>query len=179
MNPILIDKYVALNAYDELLENVKWTNAGAPRMECFMSETPKQYGYDTKDGLRFYESIPYYSLVLSIQNKLNKDYNTNYNVCFLNYYNNEKQHLGWHSDDSDGMNLEHPIAVVSFGQERFIYVKDKSYKGEVPNDNKFLLGDGSLFIMPSEYQKEHLHKIPKGDKIMTGRISLTFRNYTK
>ena len=75
MNPILIDKYVALNAYDELLENVKWTNAGAPRMECFMSETPKQYGYDTKDGLRFYESIPYYSLVLSIQNKLNNKTN--------------------------------------------------------------------------------------------------------
>lgn len=110
-------------------------------------------------------------------NNLNEQFNTEYNVCFLNYYENEKQHLGWHADDSPEMDTNHPIAVISFGESRYIFVKDKFYKVEIPDEDKFLLNDGSLFIMPANYQEEHLHKIPKGDRVMNGRISLTFRKY--
>lgn len=96
---------------------------------------------------------------------------------FGSYYKDEHQHLGWHSDDSPEMDMDHPISVVSCGEPRFIYVKERYYKGEVPDENKYLLTNGSLFIMPSGYQKDHLHKIPRGGHSMEGRISLTFRKY--
>ncbi len=36
---------------------------------------------------------------------------------------------------------------------------------------------GSLFIMPPGMQHTHEHRIPKGDRAMGGRISLTFRRF--
>ena len=36
-----------------------------------------------------------------------------YNVCFLNRYDDQRNHLGWHADDSPEMDHDHPIAVVS------------------------------------------------------------------
>ena len=179
--PLYIPNYaiqsVKWSLYIMMLQEVAWENAGAPRMECFMSAEPMQYGYDTRMGTRYYNSIPYHPAVLALQDKLNKEYGTQYNVCFLNYYSDEKQHLGWHADDSPGMDLNHPIAVISFGQERYIYTKEKEFKGKIPDSDKYLLGDCSLFIMPAGFQKDHYHKIPKGDREMKGRISLTFRHY--
>lgn len=90
---------------------------------------------------------------------------------------NEHQHLGWHADDFEGMIKEEPIAVISFGAAREIWVKPKDSKGEVPKDQRFLLEDGSIFIMPPGYQDTHLHRIPKHDRPCGWRISLTFRSF--
>lgn len=49
--------------------------------------------------------------------------------------------------------------------------------GNIPDEDKYLLADGSLFVMPSGFQKYYLHKIPKSDRECGGRISLTFRKY--
>ena len=162
---------------ENFINSIPWDDAGAPRMECFMSDNPEIYGYDTKQGIRTYESHPYNDFVKYIREQLNITFKSKYNVCFLNYYLNEKQHLGWHSDNSPGMDLEHPIAVISFGESRDIYVKVMGDKGVVPDNQKFKLEHGSLFIMPAGFQKHHLHKIPKGDRVMGPRVSLTFRHY--
>jgi alkylated DNA repair dioxygenase AlkB len=71
------------------------------------------YGYDTKFGVRYYNSIPFTDEVKTIMNNLNEQFNTEYNVCFLNYYENEKQHLGWHADDSPEMDTNHPAFIIS------------------------------------------------------------------
>ena len=156
MKAILNKTYLSgTKTFDTLLETVKWENKGAPRMEAFMSDVDLSYGYDTKFGVRYYNSIPFTDEVKTIMNNLNEQFNTEYNVCFLNYYENEKQHLGWHADDSPEMDTNHPIAVISFGESRYIFVKDRFYKGEIPDEDKFLLNDGSLFIMPANYQEEH------------------------
>jgi alkylated DNA repair dioxygenase AlkB len=95
----------------------------------------------------------------------------------LNYYENEKNALGWHKDDSHPIDHSQPIAVVSFGAERQIWVKHESYKGEIPDNDRYTLGNGSLFIMPAGYQTEYMHKIPKHDRPCGARVSLTFRRY--
>jgi alkylated DNA repair dioxygenase AlkB len=110
--------------------------------------------------------------------KLNNDFNTGYDICFLNRYDNEKMWLGWHADDSSEIDSNHPIAVISFGAEREIWVKKMDYKGEIPVENKFMLNNGSLFVMPAGYQKENLHKIPKWNIPCSTRISLTFRKFS-
>ena len=75
------------------------------------------------------------------------------------------------------MDLDHPIAVVSLGAEREIWWKDKHFKGTIPQENRQLLKNGSLFIMPAGFQNDHLHKIPRCDRPCGIRISLTFRYF--
>ena len=162
--------------YDVLLKEVSWTNKEAPRDECFMAEVLLEYTYG-KGFTRTYTSLPMHEAVKAIMNKLNENFETEYNVCFLNYYQSDKEHLGWHADDSPEMDPTHPIAVVSFGAARYIWTKQKDYKGVIPKEDQYLLGDGSLFIMPVGFQANNLHKIPKHDKPCGGRISLTFRKF--
>lgn len=160
------------------LEGIPWQQVeGVPRKECFMALKPTTYAYDTFSGPRSYSSVPLTFPVSTVMEHLNHLWGTTYNVCFLNYYDTQKEALGWHADNSPGMDLDHPIAVVSFGAERYIYVKEKGYKGLVPKENQYLLKHGSVFIMPKGMQRTHLHKIPKHDRECGPRISLTFRHY--
>ena len=77
------------------------------------------------------------------------------------------------------MDQTHPIAVVSFGAERDIWVKEFNTKGNIPDDDKYLLENGSLFIMPAGFQQKYLHRIPKHNRPCGPRISLTFRKHKK
>ena len=97
------------------------------------------------------------------------------NVCFLNRYDDEKNALGWHSDDSPDTSDAHPISVVSFGEPREIWWRKTGTKGIVPESNRKLLEPGSLFVMPPGFQSEFEHRIPKGSRGMDTRVSLTFR----
>lgn len=171
----------SIDYFLRLKEESNWENREAPRAECFMVNQvePLSYTYGVGVGQRTYTSVEMHPIVLKIMNDLNKHFKCDYNICFLNYYESEKQHLGWHADDSPSQDTTHPIAVVSFGADRMIYIKEKSYKGEIPDSDKYVLSNGSLFVMPPHMQETHLHKIPKGDKPCGGRISLTFRKYIR
>jgi alkylated DNA repair dioxygenase AlkB len=176
MKPIYIEKFISKSLYDKLKTEAPWINADAPRDECFMSLIPLEYIYG-HGFIRTYKSVDMHNDVKNIMEKMNAEMNTEYNVCFLNFYKSEKEALGWHADDSPEMDTTHPIAVISFGAERFIWTKEKSYKGVVPDGDKYLLNDGSLFIMPAGFQKENYHKIPRHDRPCGGRISLTYRKF--
>jgi|TARA_R100000656_G_scaffold104176_4_gene76422 alkylated DNA repair dioxygenase AlkB len=147
------------------------------------TDTSLTYSYGNNNAIRearhTYNAVEMHPEVLRLMERMNEEFGTEYNVCVLNYYQGPHQHLGWHADDSPEQDLQHPIAVVSFGAERYIYVKEKSYKGIVPDENKFLLTRGSLFVMPGGYQDGHYHKIPKHHTSCGGRISLTFRKLDK
>jgi len=167
-----------LDYYGALRRSVNWENREAPRAEYFMGfKSGLPYTYGEGAGQRTYYSNEMLPIVKAIMEKLNDDFVCDFNICFLNYYENEKQHLGWHADDSPSQDTNHPIAVVSFGADRMIYIKEQSYKGEIPDTDKYILGDNTLFIMPARMQETHFHKIPKGDKPCGGRISLTFRKF--
>lgn len=165
----------------EFVENtfkIPWTQvANTPRKEAFLSLMPASYTYDSRLGPKTYQSTPMTEGIRKLMEWLNYEYKTDYNVCFCNYYQDEKDFLGWHADDSPGMNLNHPIAVVSFGAERYIYWKELHQKGKLPDYQKVLLESGSLFIMPAHFQRFFLHKIPKHDRPCGPRVSLTFRNF--
>ncbi len=160
-----------------LLE-LPWWDVTAARREYFMSDKPRAYDYKTWDGSRTYHSADFTPEVLGVVQGLNvMTEGGRYNVCFLNRYDNQQQHLGWHADDSPGMDLDHPIAVVSVGVEREIWWKPKTHKGEIPPEWRRKLEHGSFFIMPAGFQREYLHRIPKCDHACGTRISLTFRHF--
>jgi len=189
MKPIYIPDYADASPTD--LAEVPWGTFTDARQECFMALTTTSYTYGSGRGVRTYESIPYLPWVETIRQHLNtapmmfdgiglgarKGETRKFNVCFLNRYEDAGQHLGWHADDSPGMDHEHPIAVVSFGQAREIWWRHKDHKGVIPPDQRQLLEHGSLFVMPAGMQRDHEHRIPKGDRKMEARVSLTFRHY--
>ena len=116
-------------------------------------------------------------IIKNLMSTLNRRLDVNFSACFLNRYDTEKQHLGWHADDFEAMDPEAPIAVMSFGAEREIWVKPFGESGLVPKEQRILLPEGSLFIMPPHYQETHLHRIPKHGQPCGPRTSLTFRAF--
>ncbi len=179
MPPTYKSNYIKNKAeiFSHLLNDLNWLEVTPARKEFFMSENDLEYTYGSGASARTYKSSLFTPPIMYMMVDLNLEFKTNYNVCFLNRYDNLKNHLGWHSDDSFEMNIDHDICVVSFGAEREIWWKNKDYKGPIPKENRQLLEDGSLFVMPAGFQKNHYHKIPKADKEVGVRISLTFRNY--
>lgn len=177
MNPIYIENFIS-NPYEILkhLLDLEWLSVTEARLEYFMSDEPRSYTYGRPPFDREYHSNKYTEQVATIRDQLNNE-GMDYNVCFLNRYNTQKQQLGWHADDSPTMDRDHPIAVVSFGAEREIWWKRQGETGVVPNDQRQMLGNGSLFVMPARFQDSHFHRIPKADREVGVRVSLTFRRY--
>lgn len=170
---------VSFTTFEDFDAEVPWISRTEARQECFMADEVMDYTYGAGRGIRTYTSIPYIPRVAGWRTSLNSHTGLNYNVCFLNRYQDEKQHLGWHADDSPGMDHDHPIAVISYGEPREIWWRTPNQKGVIPDDQKQVLGHGSLFIMPPGFQRAYQHRIPKGDRKMGPRLSLTFRHYKK
>lgn len=154
------------------LAAIPWVARTNARLECFMSPVPRDYTYGSGRGIRTYSSIPMLPWVAEIMRQLGGEPN----VCFLNRYITERHALGWHADDSPDTSGEHPISVVSFGESREIWWRPIGFKGVIPEEFKQELDHGSLFVMPAGFQSAFEHRIPKGARQMTQRVSLTFRH---
>jgi len=183
-SPTFEPGFVTEDLFPILRDEVAWVNRSAPRDECFMatSSAPQTYSYgndnDDREDLHIYNAVEMHPAVQSILDKLNAR-GEQYNICVLNYYKDRHQHLGWHADDSPEQDLQHPIAVISFGAERYLFTRKKGDKGNVPDSDKYMMTRGGLLVMPGGYQDTHFHKIPKHDRECGGRISLTFRKLVR
>ncbi len=164
--------------YRAHLLGLEWETKRAARHEYFMSDVDLSYSYGgTGPETPVYTSRPVTKEVQGIMDRLNSDLSAAFNGCFLNKYDDQHQHLGWHADDFAGMREDQPIAVISFGAEREIWVKLQGDSGKVPDEQRILLKEGSIFVMPIGYQATHFHRIPKHDRPCGWRISLTFRSF--
>jgi alkylated DNA repair dioxygenase AlkB len=175
--PIYIPDRFADIPLDALL-GFPWEQHRPTRRECFMSDPAGvSYTYGKNVNAETYLSIPMDPIVARVMADLNREHGSAYNGCFLNRYEDHLQHLGWHADDFEGMDLDHPIASVSFGQPREIWWRENGFKGEIPPEWRRMLGHGSVFIMPGGFQDTHQHRVPKGDRNMGVRVSMTFRRF--
>lgn len=164
-------------SFKRLYEELDWVHADGgkvPRKEYYVNNYGFDYSYGSGGFSRTYISCPTHPVIELIRTRLKEELGVEFDVVFLNLYEDERNHLGWHADDSPEMSHEHPIVSVSLGAEREIWYKEKESK-EVPE--KILLGHGSAFVMLPGMQKTHYHRIPKCDRKCGPRISLTFRKY--
>jgi alkylated DNA repair dioxygenase AlkB len=93
------------------------------------------------------------------------------NNCLINYYLDGKSKMGYHSDQTDILESDTGVAIVSIGETRTLKFRN------IENPDQLLtyeLTAGSLVYMTQEIQTIWQHSIPKSDT-ENGRISLTFR----
>ena len=96
-----------------------------------------------------------------------------FNSVLLNFYRDQHDSMGWHSDDESELGPDPVIASISFGATRKFKLKHKTRR-ELPTLTLDLT-DGSLLLMEGRTQTFWKHAVEK-TRIVTGpRINLTFR----
>jgi alkylated DNA repair dioxygenase AlkB len=164
-------------ALKTLQEELNWVRRETtPRSEYYINAAQVPYTYGSGRGVRTYEPQPIHPLVADITKQLEALTGTKFEVCFLNRYHDQSDHLGWHADDSPEMDDSRPIAIISLGAEREIWFCPQNDKTQV---TKQKLEHGSLCLMPAGMQDTHFHRIPKAGFLCGERISLTFRGYVQ
>jgi len=168
------DAFAVLN---QELDWVRITNT--PRSEYYCNDFPEPYFYGTPEHGRAYQVQPWHPEILAIRQALEAHTGSVFEVCFLNRYLDQKDQLGWHSDNSPEMDDARPIGIISLGVEREIWFKEIGADNSPENITKVKLPHGSLCLMHAGMQDTHLHRIPKASFICGTRISLTFRGYVQ
>jgi alkylated DNA repair dioxygenase AlkB len=95
-----------------------------------------------------------------------------FNSVLMNLYRNQKDSMGWHSDDEKELGSDPKIASISLGSSRTFQLKHKTQK---QMKLKVALNNGSLLLMEGTMQHHWLHAIPKSTQECGPRINLTFR----
>jgi len=140
-----------------------------PRMTTFLAE--KKISYCYSGSVHYGNGWPdWFCPLLKMVNFESK---VEFNGCLLNLYRNGNDRMGWHSDNEPELDLEKPIASLSFGATRDFVLKHRTQ-----NLRKVLsLGTGDLLIMYSNCQKDWIHSVPIRRRILDQRVNLTFRCY--
>lgn len=130
------------DAFKELL-SLEWERRDTtPRSEYYCNDFPNPYVYGRGAGQREYLPRPYHNRILQIRERLEEHTGAKLDVCFLNRYHDQSDHLGWHADDSPEMDDARPIVTVSLGVAREIWFRPVltptcsmcgEPKGEPPN----------------------------------------------
>lgn len=160
-----------------------------PRHEYYSNDFAFPYTYGTGKGVRTYDPKPWHPEVMKLRKKLEGLTGETYEVCFLNGYRDQSDHLGWHADDSPEMDDARCIGIISLGVTRAIGFAPKivltnedgsvRYKPDKANEEQIPLKSGSLCVMAPGMQDTHMHRIPKSGIMCGTRISLTFRGYVQ
>jgi alkylated DNA repair dioxygenase AlkB len=107
---------------------------------------------------------------------LRRDYGDRcFNMVFINWYEDEGQYIGYHSDDESQLYRnkrgETLVFSLSFGGDRRFLLKSKT-TGLVSTHQ---LGDGTCLLMAGQCQSKYKHSVPKETKRREKRVNLTFR----
>jgi len=168
-----IPKFIEVDYFDVLRRELEFERRDdAPRNEVWMNDYGTEYTYGQGAGRRTYKAKSLHPLVRLIQEKILKYSGVELDGCFVNGYENARDWLGWHADDSPEIDSRRPIAVVSFGAARKIQFR---LIADPLSVEEILLEPGSLLLMHPGMQDTWMHRIPKCGSMVRPRISLTYR----
>ncbi len=147
----------------------------APRMTCSFGDEGLTYSYARKKETCKKWTEEMKELRDLVFNK-SKEYGDNedpFNFVLLNYYKNNSDYIGPHSDNEKDIIEESTIASLSIGSERkFIFIRDKE-------KITLKLKNGSLLLMTGKTQQFYKHTLPKEKNKCGKRYNFTFRHLKK
>ena len=136
-----------------------------PRMECWFSDAGKPYRF----GGRTEHPKPWTPLASKLMLAVRALTGMDFDSCFVNYYRDGSDTIGWHADDDSWIGPE--IASVSFGSARRFVMKPKD-KDE--RRAEFMLGEGDVLQM-HDCQRTWIHSVPRQAAAVGPRVNFTFR----
>jgi alkylated DNA repair dioxygenase AlkB len=140
-----------------------------PRLIAWYGDEGSVYAYS---GIRL-SPLPWTDLLLKLKEAVQGIARVEFNSVLLNYYRNERDSMGLHSDDEPELGKNPVIASLSLGDERVFVFKHKSRKDLAPV--RLRLESGSLLLMRGETQHHWKHGIEKQTRPCGPRVNLTFR----
>ena len=160
----------------ELINCTTWrqeeiTVYGKPYLQPRLSAWHGDSGY-SYSGIRL-EPAPWTPTLLDIKIRIESLTGQDYNSVLLNYYRDQNDGMGMHSDDERELGRQPAIASLSLGEERIFLLKHKSRKDL--KTTRLSLPCGSLLLMCGDTQRHWKHGIAKIRQTCGPRINLTFR----
>lgn len=140
-----------------------------PRLVAWYGDRGSAYRYS---GVKL-TPLPWTDLLLTIRRRVEEVAGSSFNSVLLNYYRDNRDSMGFHSDDEPELGGEPAIASVSLGDERTFVLKHKTRKFVKPV--RLRLGSGSFLLMKGETQRYWKHGITKEAGFCGPRVNLTFR----
>ncbi len=166
----------ATSIYTQLLNETQWL-----QQEIFLFGKriliPRETAwYGAKGACYIYSGIslepkPWTLTLMRIKERIESDVQSTFNSVLLNHYRNEKDSVGWHSDDEPELGNNPTIASLSLGAARKFQFQHKVDKRRV----NIHLTHGSLLLMGGATQQFWKHCLPKSASATGSRINLTFR----
>ena len=139
-----------------------------PRLSAWYGDLAYSYS-----GIRL-EPLPWTPTLLDIKLRVEALVKQQFNSVLLNYYRDQNDSMGMHSDDERELGPEPAIASLSLGEERTFLLRHKSRKDL--KTVKLALPAGSLLLMQGQTQQYWRHGINKERQACAPRINLTFRS---
>jgi alkylated DNA repair dioxygenase AlkB len=162
----------------ELIERTPWRADSVvvwgkpylqPRLTAWYGHEDARYEYS---GLEL-DPLPWTPRLLAIKASVEQVAGSRFNSVLLNYYRNERDSMGMHSDDEPELGALPVIASFSLGETRTLVFRHRSDRSRKPI--RIELGDGSLLVMRGPTQRHWKHGIAKERRPCGPRVNLTFR----
>lgn len=140
-----------------------------PRLSAWYGNAGCAYTYS---GMRL-EPQPWTDTLLQIKEDIERATSHSYNSVLLNLYRDERDGMGWHSDDEPELGPQPAIASLSLGATRTFGFRHRTRKAVKPL--ALPLTNGSLLVMAGDTQRYWRHAVDKEREPTGARINLTFR----
>jgi alkylated DNA repair dioxygenase AlkB len=140
-----------------------------PRLTAWYGDPGCVYAYS---GIRL-EPLPWSATLRDVKARIEAAAAETFNSVLLNCYRDERDSVGFHSDDEPELGPRPAIASLSLGAERVFVMKHRTVKN-LPSV-RLRLASGSLLLMKGDTQHNWRHGVPKQTRPCGPRVNLTFR----
>jgi alkylated DNA repair dioxygenase AlkB len=173
-----LDEITAQALMADLLASVPWRSDDIvvwgktyrqPRLTAWYGNVGMDYTYS---GIHM-TPLPWTQSLLALKAKVEQATRAQFNSVLINYYRDQHDSMGLHSDDELALGVRPVIASVSLGQTRSMVFKHRHHT-RMPS-RKVCLTSGSLLVMKGDLQAHWQHGIYKEKNPLGPRINLTFR----
>ncbi len=173
-----LDAAEASRRFEELRTQVEWREEDVvlfgrryrqPRLVAWYGNADAVYSYS---GNRL-QPLPWIEPLQSLRQHVEAAAGVPFNSVLLNCYRDQRDAMGWHSDDEPELGRDPVIASVSLGASREFQLRHRQ-RQDLPIET-VVLGHGSLLIMAGPTQHHWKHRLRRESRPLGERINLTFR----
>jgi alkylated DNA repair dioxygenase AlkB len=140
-----------------------------PRLTAWYGDPGRSYTYS---GISM-QPLPWTRTLAELRSAVESACREDFNSVLLNYYRNERDSVGLHSDDEPELGPHPVIASLSLGEPRVFSIKHKRL-ADLPSV-RITLESGNLLLMKGNTQANWKHGVAKSVKPCGPRVNLTFR----